>query len=427
MVYAWRDLWARPEQIEPEGDWSVWLILAGRGFGKTRTGAEWVREQVERNGVRRIAGVAATAADARDVMVEGDSGILAVSRPNFYPHYEPSKRRVTWPNGAILTLFSSEEPNRLRGPQHERFWADEAASWKNGPESWDNLMFGLRLGDNPRGIVTTTPRPVRIMRDMVKDPDTVITGGSTYDNAANLAPKALRLLQRKYEGTTLGQQELHARLLTEMPGAMWLRKTIEDSRIPQHLLPPMVRIVIAIDPAVSSSEESDETGIIVAGLGTDNHGYVLWDGSMRGRPAEWAARALFLYEHYTADRIVAEVNNGGEMVESTLRTVNANVSYRAIHAAKGKVSRAEPVAALYEQGRVHHLILPDNIDPDTGRSVPVLEDVEDQMCTYVRDSEDSPDRMDALVYAITELMLDEDATERYQDWDEGYRISDYDP
>jgi len=389
LLYEWR-FWARPNQLPPENWRQVWLILAGRGFGKTRTGAETVRWMVEAGRAKRIALVAPTAADARDVMVEGESGILAISRPDFKPEYEPSKRRITWPNGAMAFTYSAEEPDRLRGPQHDFAWCDELATWKYPDDTWDNLIFGLRLGDNPRVVVTTTPKPIPLVRKLVNDPETVVTRGSTYENAANLPPSFLKEIRDKYEGTRLGRQEIYAEILDDVPGALWNRTMLDELRVKKA--PELIRIVVAIDPAVTSGEDSDETGIIVAGKGVDGHAYVLDDLSCRLSPDGWARRAVDAYHRYEADRIVAEVNNGGDLVEATIRTVDSKAAYKAVRASKGKRTRAEPIAALYEQGKIHHV-----------GSFPLLED---QMCNFTPDGYDgSPDRVDALVWALTELML----------------------
>ena len=323
------------------------MLLAGRGFGKTRTGAEFVRAEVEAGRAGRVALVAPTAADARDVMVEGESGLLAICPPSNRPRYEPSKRRVTWDNGAIATLYSADEPERLRGPQHDLAWPDELAAWRY-PETWDMLMFGLRLGARPRVVVTTTPRPTRLIRDLLAAPTTVVTRGSTYDNRANLAPAFLEQIVRKYEGTRLGRQELYAEVLDDVPGALWTRAMIEAA---EHSgpIPELVRVVVAIDPAVTSGDDSDETGIIVAGIGTDDFVYVLADRTCRMSPDGWATRAVVALDEFSADRIVAEVNNGGDLVEATIRTVRRHAPYRKVHATRGKRVRAEPIAALYEQ------------------------------------------------------------------------------
>ncbi len=396
LDHDWRTE-ARPEQLPPPGDWRVWLLLAGRGFGKTRAGAEWVRDQVKEGNAGRIALVAPTAADARDVMIEGESGILAVTPDRARPLYEPSKRRITWPNGAVATAYSAEEPDRLRGPQHDAAWCDELAVWRHDA-AWDMLMFGLRLGRDPRCVVTTTPKPGRLLRSLMQDPTVALTRGTTYDNRANLAPAFFASIVKRYEGTRLGRQELLAELLEDVPGALWSRDVIERGAIP--VAPALARIVVAIDPAISTGDDADETGIVVAGVGEDGHGYVLDDLSGRHAPHEWARRAVAAYKGHQADRIVAETNNGGDLVESTLRVIDPNAAFRAVHASRGKAIRAEPVAALYEQGRVHHV----------GR----LSALEDQMCEFTADKPrargQSPDRVDALVWAITDLMIAQNGT-----------------
>jgi phage terminase large subunit-like protein len=372
-------------------------LLAGRGFGKTRAGAEWTRDQVKR-GRRRLALVAPTAADVRDVIVEGQSGILAVSPNSERPLYEPSKRRLTWPNGAVATLYSAEEPDRLRGPQHEAAWVDELSVWRY-PEAWDMLMFGLRLGPDPRVMVTATPRPTKLIRDLLADPLTAVTRGSSYENRNNLAPTFFDRIVARYEGTRLGRQEIHGELLEDVPGALWTRDGIERERWPYgQRLPEFKRLVVAIDPAASSGEEADETGIIVAAADWAGHGYILADVSGHHQPTEWARAAIAQYKHpqRKADRIVAEINNGGEMVENTIRMIDPDVAYTPVHASRGKAIRAEPVSALYEQGRIHHV-----------GSFPQLED---QMVNftidYDRARDGSPDRVDALVWALTDLLVE---------------------
>lgn len=395
LLYDW-PFWARPKQLPPFGSWRVWLLLAGRGFGKTRTGAELVRARVASRSARRLALVAPTAADARGVMVEGESGILAISPRWDRPQYEPSKRRLTWPNGAIATFYSAEEPERLRGPQHDAAWCDELASWRY-PEAWDMLMFGLRLGDDPRVVVTTTPRPTKLLRALIEDPAVSITRGTTYENRPNLAPEFLDQIIRKYEGTQLGRQEIEAELLDDMPGTLWSRGVIEATR--GRTAPALARIVVAVDPAATSGAEADETGIIVAGKDFDGHGWVLADLSGHYRPMEWARAVVAAFHVHHADRVVAEVNNGGEMVELTLRVIEPDLPFTAVRASRGKVTRAEPVAALYQQGRVHHQ--------------GVFSQLEDQMCSIDSGRADgpslranfSPDRVDALVWAITDLLL----------------------
>lgn len=356
--------------------------------------SEHVRELVETNAAGRIALVAPTAADARDVLVEGQSGILAISPDWNRPVYEPSKRRLTWPNGSIAVTYSADEPERLRGPQHDAAVCDELAAWRY-PEAWDMLMFGLRLGNDPRVSVATTPKPVKLLKELLarEGKDVVVTRGSTYENSSNLARSFIETIVRKYEGTRLGRQELLAELLTDVPNALWQRSKIDELRVSKA--PELRRIVVAIDPAAKSEEGSDETGIIVAGIAHDGQGYVLDDLSGRYQPLEWARKAIKAYRDYKADRIIAEVNNGGEMVEATLRSVEKTIPYRAVHATRGKVIRAEPIAALYEQGKIHH--------------VGSLAKLEDQLCEMTLDYDRvaagySPDRLDAAVWALTELM-----------------------
>lgn len=399
LEHDWR-FWGRPNQLAPEGEWDTWLFLAGRGAGKTRAGAEWVRERV-RQGHGRIALIAPTARDARNVMVDGESGLLAVcwagdrdhkGRTTGRPHYEPSKAQVTWENGARAFLYSAEEPERLRGPQHDTFWADELAAWKYLRDTWDMAMFGLRLGSDPRKMVTTTPRPLALLREIMADPATMVSRGSTFDNAAHLAPSFLASIRKTYEGTRLGRQELFAEILEEAEGALWSRKMIEAARH-KGALPEMSRIVVAVDPAITATEESNETGIIAAGLGRDGNGYVIADKSGRYSPGNWAKAAVALYREIGADRIVAEGNQGGEMVRHTIQTEWKAAPVTIVHAHRGKQARAEPVAALYEQGRVKH--------------AGGFADLEDQMVNWEPLSGlPSPDRLDALVWGLTELMLD---------------------
>lgn len=419
------EFWGRPAQLEPLGDWSIWLALAGRGFGKTRLGAEWVRSMVcgrtptEPGIARRIALVAETAADCRDVMVRGVSGILAVHPPAFRPRYVPSLRTLEWPNGAVAFTYSAEEPDQLRGPEHDLAWVDELAKWRHAQETWDMLQFGLRLGENPKQLVTTTPRPIALIREILlgeKSGDTVVTRGSTYDNFGNLATKFVNNVRKKYEGSRLGRQELHAEILDDVPGAMWTRDMFEvrspyapkaaGMRLDEPL-PRMIRIAVAIDPSGTSGEEDDtgdDVGIIVAGLGDDDQGYILEDATCSLGPAGWAKRAIEMYNKWDADVIVGEKNFGGAMVEHTIRSVSRRVNYKSVTASRGKTIRAEPVAALYEQGRVRHY------GAKAG--------LEDQMCSmattgYVGNSNigKSPDRLDAAVWAITELMLGKNASQ----------------
>jgi phage terminase large subunit-like protein len=389
VYYDWK-MWARENQIAPEGEWRIWLILAGRGWGKTLAITQWALEQARAMPKSRGALVAPTEADARDVLVEGESGILNIAPPDFMPKFEPSKRRLTFPNGSTARLFSADEPNRLRGPQHHWAVCDEIAAWDQ-PETFDMLLLGLRLGADPRCAIATTPRPVALIRRLLDDETAVVVRGSTYENRANLAPAFFEGIIRRYEGTSIGRQEIDGALLDE-GGTLFRRGLIEVARVQIH--PELRRIVVAIDPAVTAHDGSDETGIVVAGIGVDGHGYVLEDASLKGSPGEWARTAVEAFRLWEADRIVAEVNNGGDLVEHTVRTVDANVPLTQVRASRGKVARAEPVAALYEQGKVHH--------------VGVFGDLEAQMC---EGTSKSPDRMDALVWAISELMLGEDEAE----------------
>jgi predicted phage terminase large subunit-like protein len=400
---------ARPSQLAPDGDWFCWLILAGRGFGKTRTGAEWVRSQVcgstplTGGRYRHIALVAETAADARDVMV-GDgrapgegSGLLQVHPKDFRPIYESSRRRLTWPNGAIATLYNGTEPDQLRGPEHDGAWIDELAKFALAQDVWDQLQFGLRLGSRPRVLITTTPKPTKLLKAIIADPKTHVTRGRTADNVANLAPTFVSSIMARYAGTRLGRQELDAEVLSDTPGALWRLDDIEAARISPAQLPTLRRVVVAIDPAVSNNENSDETGIVVAGRADDGHAYILADYSLKASPDGWAREAIKAYHRYHADRVIAEVNNGGALVEATVRMVDPNVSYRAVHASRGKAVRAEPIAALYEQRRVHHV-----------GTFPMLED---QMSAFTSDFDRgragySPDHVDALVWALSELMVE---------------------
>ncbi|QKC84389.1 ATP-binding protein [Mesorhizobium sp. NZP2077] len=396
LAESWR-MKARPEQVAPHGDWAVWLVIAGRGFGKTRCGSEWSHEQIAA-GVSRLALVGPTAADVRDVMVEGESGIIATAPSWNRPDYQPALRRLTWPNGAVATCYSADEPERLRGPQHEAAWCDEIGAWRYPQACWDQLQFGLRLGARPRAIATTTPKPSKLLKDLIAraGKDVVITRGKTKDNASNLAPTFLKAIEDRYGGTRLGRQELDGEMLEDVAGALWQRSWFDRDRV--ESAPQLMRVVVAVDPAISNKEGSDETGIIVAGLGQDGRGYVLDDGSGRYAPQEWATKAVDLYEKHRADRVVAEKNQGGDMVEATLRMVDPRVPVKLVHASRGKAVRAEPVSALYEQGKISHV-----------GAFPALED---QLSSFASDFDRaragySPDRLDALVWAFTELMVKE--------------------
>lgn len=532
LVYDW-GLWARDNQLPPQWDWVIWLILAGRGYGKTRSGAEWVRQKVESGEARRIILAGPTADDLRDVMIEGESGLLAVSSPSCKPEYIANKGKVIWPNGAKALCITAEKPDRFRGKQcfvagtivdtsagacpiesvrvgdlvltrngyrrvrsvgsrvaevgtvcfsngssltgtedhpvlscdawhplgslsigsriffggsartvsvvstwarvgdrtvynlsvedspeyfangilvHncDAFWADELASWRY-PDAWSQLQLGFRLGRKPQGMVTTTPRPTPLIKELLRrgGNDVAVTRGTTYENRANLAPAFFDAIIRQYEGTRLGRQELQAEVLEDNPGALWQRVRIDELRVREA--PELKRVVVAIDPAVSSNPKSDETGIVAAGIGGDGHGYVLDDLSGIYQPAQWASRALVALDRYQADRIVGETNNGGDLVEANLRTARNTIPYVGVHASRGKQTRAEPISALYEQGRVHH--------------IGSLGKLEDQMCGWdpAHDSK-SPDRVDALVWALSFLMIGKQPqTPTYQkaDFDSG--------
>jgi len=386
VKYRW-SLNARPSQLIPPGDWTTWLIKTGRGWGKTRTGAETMR--IWKESMPIIHFIGATAGDARDIMVEGESGILRASPPWDMPKYEPSKRKVSWSNGAHALIFTADEPDRLRGPQCHGAWCDELASWKHAEDAWDNMMMGLRLGNHPKVIATTTPRPTKMIKDLMKDPTVYVTSGTTYENIDNLAPAFLNTIIRKYEGTRLGRQELMAEVLEDIEGALWTIKLIDQARV-KHA-PELVRIGIAIDPAVTSEPDSDETGIVIGGIDHKGHIYILEDLSGTHTPIQWSGRAVDAYHRWKADRIIGEANNGGDLIETVIRNIDRDVSYKKVIASRGKVIRAEPVVALYEQQRIHH--------------VGNLPKLEDQMTTWgAKEGEKSPDRVDALVWLVTELM-----------------------
>ncbi|MEP7294028.1 MAG: terminase family protein, partial [Chloroflexota bacterium] len=332
LAYDWT-FWARPKQLPPPGDWFCWLIRSGRGFGKTRTGAQSVIQRAKDLPQFPIALVGQTKADVRDTMIElGDSSILKCAPPWFMPEYEPSKRRLTFPNGAVAIIYSGDEPDQLRGPQHGYAWVDELAKFKYPQETWDNLEFGLRLGVNPQVCVTTTPRPIPIIKALMRDPDTVDVHGSTYENWANLSDRYVDRVVKKYEHTTLGRQELHGELIEDNPSALWKRVQIEAAR--RSSFPDLVRVVVAIDPAVSARRSSDETGIIVAGVDRSGEGWVLEDATLTGSPDEWAKQAVAEYHKHKADRVVAEVNNGGDMIEHTIRTIEANIPFTQVRASR---------------------------------------------------------------------------------------------
>ncbi len=376
----------RPSQQTPPGDWRTWLVLAGRGWGKNLAASSDGISYALANPGARIAVVAPTYADARDTCVEGATGLLSVLPRPSLRNWNRSIGELLLTNGSQFKLFSADKPERLRGPQHHRALCDEVGAWRY-PSTWDMLMFGLRLGSDPQAIVTTTPRPTALIKQLAEAPTTYLTRGSTYENLDNLPPAFAEQILSRYAGTRLGRQELEAEILTDTPGALWTYAMLEDRRP----APDLTRVVVAIDPAATSGESSDETGIVVVGLGVDGRGYVVADRSCRLSPDGWARRAIAAFDDFTSDLVVAEVNNGGEMVEHTIRTVRKQIPYKQIHASRGKAIRAQPVAALYEQGRVSHC--------------EVFPELEDQLVTWTPESGSSPDRLDALVWALTELMV----------------------
>jgi phage terminase large subunit-like protein len=398
--------WARPHQLPPEGNWKTWLILGGRGAGKTRAGAEWVRgvalglKEFTEKPARRIALIGETHNDVREVMIEGVSGLLAVHPRRERPNWIPARRRLEWPNGAVAQVFSAEEPESLRGPQFDAAWCDELCKWRYADAAFDMLQFGLRLGTNPRQVITTTPRPIALLKKLIADSSTALSKMPTRDNAYNLAPDFLQTVIARYEGTALGRQELDGEIIENREGALFPRALIEAARVSQK--PAMKRIVVAIDPPVSSREGADACGIVAAGIGIDEKIYVLADESAsRLSPLEWANRAVSLYKKLEADRIVVEINQGGEMVRSVLNEIDRNVPIQEVRASRAKHIRAEPVAALYEQGRVKH-----------AGNFPALED---EMADFGPDGLSagrSPDRVDALVWAITALTQNTQAAPR---------------
>jgi len=406
LKHDW-NFWARDNQLAPEGDdWNTWFINAGRGFGKTRSGVEWVREQVK-VGVKRIAAVASTNSDIELVMVKGESGFLSVcwkgdktyaGKKMGFPEWSPTKRTLTWENGAQVQFFSAEEPERLRGPQFELAWCDETAAWNKDIDTWQMLQFCMRLGKHPRIMVTTTPKPTKLIRQILKDPKTIITTGSTFDNSANLAKTYLTAVKEQYEGTRLGKQELYAEVLEEAQGALWTTAMLDEASVKLDDVPDLSRIVVALDPAVTSNAESDMTGIVVAGIDVNGIAYVLGDYTDRLSPQGWASKAIELYHLHQADRIVAEVNQGGDMVKTTIHGEDDTVPYKAVRASRGKFARAEPISALYERGLVKHVANP--------KDEASLNELEIQMRTWEPlGSIGSPDRLDALVWAITDLSL----------------------
>jgi phage terminase large subunit-like protein len=398
------EFWALPHQLPPSGDWKTWVIMGGRGAGKTRAGSEWIRARVEgaKPGdpglSRRIALVGETVEQVREVMIFGDSGLLACSPPDRKPEWQASRKRLLWPNGAVAQVFSAHEPESLRGPQFDCAWVDELAKWKKADEAWSMLQFGLRLGDNPRQCVTTTPRDVPLLKDLLKQTSTVVTSAPTEANRANLAESFLAEVRTRYAGTRLGRQELDGVLVEDTEGALWSTVALENGRVDE--VPDLDRIVVAIDPPVTGHKGSDECGIVVVGAVTKGppqnwEAFVLEDATISAAsPLAWAEAAIAARDRHGADRLVAEVNQGGDLVQTVLNQIDPMLPYRAVRAQRGKASRAEPVAALYEQGRVHHL-----------RGLGKLEDQMCRMTTRGFEGRGSPDRLDALVWAVTELLI----------------------
>lgn len=416
LAYDWQ-IWARDDQLPPRelnhddpdsepSNWHIWLLLGGRGAGKTRAGAEWIRAMalgmppIANEPARRIALVGETLGDVRRTMIEGESGLLAIHPAAERPLFEPSKRKLTWPNGSIAEMFSAEDPESLRGPQFMAAWCDELCKWHRANETWDMLQFALRLGDNPRQVVTTTPRPTSLLRSIIQNEKTIIQKSKTSDNASHLSPSFIETVTERYGGTRLGRQELEGELIEDRADALWQRDQLEQQRV--NKAPELERIIIAIDPPVTGGEKADMCGLIAAGICPEGRGFVLADNSTKGlTPLKWARAAVTLFHQYDADRLVAEVNQGGDLVELVLRQVDQNIPIKKVHASRGKYLRAEPVAALYEQGRVSH--------------VGTMPELEDQMCDFGPgglSNNQSPDRLDALVWALTELMLNTTAPPR---------------
>ena len=388
---------AREEQLPPD-QWGaegcfIWNVRAGRGYGKTRLSAEVFIRAIQYGGYTLPNLAGATAEDVRDIMIDGESGILACAPKEFYPEFIPSLKKLIWPNGVVSHIYYGTEPDKARGPQSDFLWLDEVAKWNRVEETFDNLLMGLRKGPNPLCIVTSTPRPTKFLMDLEKRtdktgrPSTVTTRGRTQDNFKNLSPVFISSIISKYEGTRLGRQELEGQFLDDNVDALWKRVDIDDNKV--HEIPQLTYVVVGVDPAVTSKDGSDDTGIIAAGKSKDGHFYILGDYTVHDTPQKWGEAAITAYHKHQANKIVGETNNGGEMVEHTLKTIDSNIPFKAVHASRGKATRAEPVSALYEQGRIHHF----GTSPE----------LEDQLCEWVPGAEKSPDRLDALVWSIAEL------------------------
>ncbi len=388
---------ARREQMPPIWNWFIWVIMAGRGFGKNWTGANWLINEHIQKRAKNSAIIAATSADLRRFCIDGPSGILALAPPWFRPEYKPATSKLIWPDGAITSLFTSEIPDRLRGPNLDKVWCDELAAWRYLDETWEMLQLCLRYGSAPQCVVTTTPRPRKVLKNLVArvrtddlpNGDVAITSGSTHDNADNLPARFVNEIIAQYKGTKLERQEIFGELLPEFEGALWSYAMLDECRVSEQ--PTLTRIGVGVDPAISSDEGSDLTGIVAAGLGPEGHGYVIGEHSLRASPEGWARKAVTVYEELKADFIIAEKNQGGEMVEATIKAVDSTVNVKLVHASRGKITRAEPIAAFYEQHRVHH--------------VGTFPDLEDEMTLFLPGRlKKSPDRADALVWVLTELM-----------------------
>ena len=400
ITYDWESI-AREKQLEPPGEWRQWLIRSGRGFGKTRTGAEWIRKRAEERPDQKISIVGQTIADVRDTMLEmEESSLFNISPPWFMPEYVPNtfRKRIRWPNGAEAKLFSGDKPEQMRGQNVNSIWIDELAKFQYPERTWKNLNLCLRVGPNPRAIITTTPRPIPAIRTLLKHPKTIDVIGSSFENRANLSHEWLEEILYTYEGTRLGRQEIYGELLTDTPGALWKMSDIDRNRVTEEEVPDLESVCVAVDPAATSTETSSKTGIIVKGRGGPpkgrenghpNHYYTLADGTLHGSPQQWATAAIRLYYKYEANCIVVEVNHGGDMIKHTLSTVDPNVKVVEVRASRGKYTRAEPIAALAEQGRDHH--------------VGTFAALEDQQTTWLPGDE-SPDEMDADVWGTTHLM-----------------------
>lgn len=386
---------ARREQFPPGGGWFIWLILAGRGFGKNWIGSNWIINEHRFGGATNSAVVARTASDLRRTCIEGSSGIMTIAPKDFYPEYKPSLSKLVWPNGTETQLYTADKPEKLRGPNHDRAWCDELSYWRYMEEAWDNLMMTLRFGTDPRCIITMTPRPIKMIKELLKRDgrDVVVTRGSTLDNNDNLSSKFIEQITEQYYGTRLWQQEVEGAYLEDMEGALWNRAMLEKNRV--RIEPPRYsRKIVAVDPSTTGGEDADECGIIVAGMGRyDKHAYITADLSMRASPETWARRVVRAYNEEECDCVVAEKNNGGEMIRATIHSIDETVNVKLVHASRGKDIRAEPVASLDEQGRIHH--------------VGMFSELEDEMCSFVPGDgiQESPNRMDARVWAIHELMI----------------------